>query len=378
MIKLSFLNLFRRKSRTFLTLLAIAVGVASIIVLVSIVDGVVADFTEVFEQFQGIMVLEKGASDTPFSKIDRSFEAKLEKINGVKVAIPEIWVLPNKIDGKIPEFSLSTVMVYGLDIDKYLVSSGTGWIADVEKGSFIKNSDTDGVVIGKKIAEDYKKFIGSVIDIDGKKFRVKGIFSGQSEFIEGVIVMPLDSARELTTLDADKVNSFTIGLTDPTKDKEIAEKIEFIYSDDLQALSMSQYSEEFSSIFGSLRLLVWAIAAIAAIVAGVGIINTILMSILDRTAEIGTLKATGWTNENVFIMIMYEALSIGILGGIIGMILGFAIDLFLASLLNINFLITFPLLLQAFLFALFIGLIAGIYPAYRAVKLDPIEAIRSG
>ncbi len=378
MIKLSFLNLFRRKSRTFLTLLAIAVGVASIIVLVSLVDGVVADFTEVFEQFQGLIVLEKGAADVPFSKLDRSFEHKLEKINGVKVAIPEIWVLPNKIDGQIPEFSLATVMVYGLDLDKYHVSSGSGWIAEVEKGSFIRNSDTDSVVIGKKIAEDYDKFVGSVLDIDGKKYRVKGIFAGQSEFIEGVIVMPLEAARELADLDADKVNSFTVGLTDPSKDKQIAEQIEFIYSDDLQALSMSQYSEQFGEIFGSLRLLVWAIAAIAAVVAGVGIINTILMSILDRTAEIGTLKATGWTNENVFMMIMYEALSIGILGGIIGLILGFMVDLFLASILNINFLITVPLLLQAFLFALFIGLIAGIYPAYRAVKLDPIEAIRSG
>jgi len=378
MIKLSFLNLFRRKSRTFLTLLAIAVGVASIIVLVSLVDGVVADFTEIFEQFQGIIVLEKGAADVPYSKLDREFEQKLEKINGVKVAIPEIWVIPEKIDGEAPEFSLSTVMIYGLDIDKYLTSSGAGWIAEVEKGSFIKNKDTDSVVIGKKVAEDYGKFIGSVIDIDGRKYRVKGIFSGQSEFIEGIIVMPLESARELIDLEMGKVNSFTVGLNDPSKDKEIAEKIEFIYTDDLQALSMSQYSEEFANIFGGLRLLVWAIAAIAAVVAGVGIINTILMSILDRTAEIGTLKATGWTNENVFMMIMYEALSIGVLGGIIGLILGFMIDVFLASLLNINFLITIPLLLQAFLFALFIGLIAGIYPAYRAIKLDPIEAIRSG
>src|SRR3989344_1465449 len=200
MIKLSFLNLFRKKTRTFLALLGIVIGVASILVLVSIVDGVFKEFNDVLSQFQGLMVMEQDSFDQPFSRLDVSWEQKLESIPGVKGAIPEIWYVPKKIDDKdagIGGGGFSFTRGYGLDIQKQLSISSTGWVVDFEQGSVINPGESGAVLIGKKIADDYHKFVGSSLEIDGKKYRVKGIFEAESELIENVIVMNLEDARDL-------------------------------------------------------------------------------------------------------------------------------------------------------------------------------------
>ena len=115
------------------------------------------------------------------------------------------------------------------------------------------------------------------IEIDGKKYRVKGIFEAESELIENVIVMNLEDARDLAGIPSDEVNTFTVGLVDPSRDDEIAKLMEFKYGDDLQVFSMSQSSDLLGGILGQFRLVVFFVAAISAVVASVGIMNTILM-----------------------------------------------------------------------------------------------------
>ena len=153
--------------------------------------------------------------------------------------------------------------------------------------------------------------------------------------------------------------------------------INFRYGDDLEAFSLNDLSSQFGEILGSLRLLVGAVAAIAAIVAGVGIINTMLMSVIERFREIGALKAVGWTEGNILSMIMAESILIGITGGLIGLAGGSLIALLINSAFGLKVAISLGLLLQAFAFAISISLIAGIYPAYIASKMDPIDALRS-
>src|SRR3990167_9332978 len=134
MIKLSFLNLFRRKTRTFLALLGVMIGVASIIVLVSIVDGLYVEFNDVISQYKGLSVLEKDAVDQPFSFLDESLAQEFERISGVNKAIPEIWYIPEKIDGKTNSVSFTTTSVYGLDFQKMNSANNAGWIVDIEEG----------------------------------------------------------------------------------------------------------------------------------------------------------------------------------------------------------------------------------------------------
>ena len=377
MIKLSFLNLFRRKTRTLLSIIGIAIGVAAIIVLVSLVDGFTAEFNDVIGDFKAISVLQKNAQDQTLSRINVSFENKIEAIPGVKAAVPELWFLPEKIDGEITGLtSIAPPSIYGLDPDKFFSTGSKGFIGELEKGAVLSNSDSGQVLIGKGIEKDYKKFVGSTIKINDKKFRVKGIMKADSDLVANIIVMNLADARELTTFPNDQINSLTVFLVDPTKDKQIAQLIELKF-DELQAFTTADLAEEFESVIGNLRLLAVAVALISAIVAGIGIANTILMSVLDRFREIGSLKAVGWTNSNVMKMIMYEALFLGIIGGLAGISLGFIVDEILAQTLNLRYSISLFLLLSSFFFAVFLGLLAGLYPAYSASKLDPIEALRS-
>ena len=377
MIKLSFLNLFRRKTRTLLSVIGIAIGVAAIIILVSLVDGFTAEFNDVIGDFKAITVLQKNAQDQTLSRIDVGFENKIETIPGVKAAVPELWFLPEKIDGKVTGFtSISSPSIYGLDSDKFFATGSKGFIGELEKGAVLSNNDRGQVLIGKGIEEDYKKFVGSTIKINDKKFKVKGIMKADSDLVSNIIVMNLADARELTNFPNDQINSLTVFLVDPTKDKQIAQLIELKF-DELQASTTADLAEEFESVIGNLRLLAVAVALISAIVAGIGIANTILMSVLDRFREIGSLKAVGWTNSNVMKMIMYEALFLGIIGGFAGIGLGFLVDEILAQTLNLRYSISLFLLLSSFFFAVFLSLIAGLYPAYIASKLDPIEALRS-
>ena len=378
MIKLSFFNLFRRKTRTALSISGIAIGVAAIIILVSLVDGFTQDFDDVIGQFKAIMVLEKDAQDQTLSKLKTSFGPKFETIPNVKAAIPEIWVMPQKIDGSpVVLDSLAVVTIYGLDTDKFFSSGIKGWIGDIKKGKTIDSSDTKGAVIGQKIVDDYQKFVGSTIKIDGQKFRVHGIFNSESDFVSGMIVVNLEDARDLSSLAPGYVHSYSIFLDDTTKDTQVANILKLKYSEDITVFTQEDMAQQMEDIIGNLKLMAIAVALISSVVAGIGIMNTILMSVLERFKEIGALKAVGWTDNNVMRMIMYEAFFLGVFGGILGIFLGFGVDIFLFSIAGVKYQITPLLVITSFSFAISLGLIAGLYPAYMASKLSPIEALRS-
>jgi len=369
MIKLSFLNLFRRKTRTLLSIIGIAIGVAAIIILVSLVDGFTAEFNDVLGDFKAIIVIQKNAQDQTLSRINVGFENKIETIPGVKAAVPELWFLPEKIDGKVTGLtSISPPSIYGLDSDKFFSTGSKGFIGVLEKGAVLSSSDRGQVLIGKGIEEDYKKFVGSTIKINDKKFKVKGIMKADSDLVSNIIVMNLADARELTTFPNDQINSLTVFLVDPTKDKQIAQLIELKF-DELQASTTADLAEEFESVIGNLRLLAVAVALISAVVAGIGIANTILMSVLDRFREIGSLKAVGWTNSNVMKMIMYEALFLGIIGGFAGITLGFIVDEILAQTLNLRYSISLFLLLSSFFLCGIFRFNSGFISCLQCIKV---------
>ena len=224
--------------------------------------------------------------------------------------------------------------------------------------------------------EKFNKFVGSTIKINDTKFRVKGIFETDSDLVSGIIVTNLEDARGLSDYSADKISSLSVLLNDPTQDKRVGDLLKLKYGDDLEVYTTADLSEEIGSITGSLRLLAIVVALISALVAGIGITNTILMSVLERFSEIGALKAVGWTSENIIKMVLYESFFLGFIGGIAGIVLGYGVDISLAYLAGVRYSITPMLLIESFVFALLLGIIAGVYPAYKASNLDPVEALR--
>ena len=377
MLKLAFLNLFRRKSRTFLAVVGIVIGIGALIALNAVVDGIYNEIDTVIGSFQAIMVMEKGSMDQTLSKLDESLRTKIESIQGVRVVVPEVWVLPQTVEGKTLALSQSLIpaTIYGVDISAYRKLRGNGWIGRLEKGEMLNSSDKHAVLVGKSLADNMHKFIGSSIKVNGRKFRVKGIVSSESELLGNLIIMDIDTAREIGGFPKDKVSSFYVEVIDPAEDRKVAKKINFALGSEVEANTASDFSEMFANVMENFRLAALAIALISAFVAAIGIINTILMSVMERYKEIGTLKATGWTNTNIMQMILYESTFIGIIGGITGILFGTALSLCIPA-FGIPTLIKLESVLYAFLFAFFVGVVAGLYPAYRASRLDPVEAMR--
>jgi len=378
MLKLAFFNLFRRKLRSLLCILGIVIGVTIIIVLVSVVDGAEKQFNDTIAQFQGIMVQEKDAVDNTLSVIDEDYAQKIKRIEGVRNVVKEIYFLPTKIDDSFVKRSdLSFIFVYGIDPQEFSKLKGNGLLGELEKGSMLNANDKDYIVIGKSFADKFNKFINSTVKIEQKKFKVKGILKSENELMGNVIVMHIDSARELSSFPEKKISSIFVELNDISQDKKIADKINFQFSE-IEALTTNDFSEQINSVMGNFRLVVFVVAAISALIAAIGIINTMLMSVMERKAEIGTLKAVGWTNSNIILMIMLESIFLGIIGGIIGIIFGFLGSIALSNIIGIKSFISIALIIQAFGFAFVLSLIAGIYPAITAAKLQPVEAIRVG
>ncbi len=380
MIKLSFLNLFRRKSRTFLSVLGIAIGVAAIIGLVSVVDGVFAEYSDIMTGMQGIMVMEKDATDQTLSKIDSSLEGKISSVQGVKTVLPEVWLIPDTIDGKpLFEYSsgLDVPFIYGADMSTYNRLKTNIWIGELGAGTLPKPGEKGSVVIGKALADNQSKFVGSTIKVNGKRFKVKGILETETMGYGALIFMDIADAREITGFPSDTVSTFYIELINPEYSESVAKRLGFVLGDEGEAWTTADMSKMFTDILDSFNIVLFFVGGLSAFVAGVGIINTILMSVLERTKELGALMATGWTGQDLMKMILYEALFIGIFGGIAGVILGFGVSE-AARLMGLPSVVSLNIIIQAFVFAVVLGLVAGIYPAYRASKLNPIEAIRGG
>jgi putative ABC transport system permease protein len=377
MIKMAFYNLFRRKSRTFLSVFMIAVGVLSIIALVSIVDGLFADVQSAVGQLQGIMVFQKGGMGPMYSELDEDFRDKLEGVYGVKKAEPVIMSLAKSIEGKGAGFDyMNMVRLIGTDFSQATGDqSVSGTTGEIVAGRHINPGEKGKVIIGTEVQKTYNKFPGNSIKINGKKFQVIGVYKTGSKTSNNAILMDLGDLRELIGFPSKKVAYFSVSVQNPEEIDKIAKLLKFKYGEKLQIANTAQFSESIAGAIGDVRSMVFAVAAIAAIVAGVGIINTMLMSIMERFKEIGALKATGWTNSNIMVMILYESAFIGIIGGVLGCLFGIAVSIPLSQASGFDILVSPALLLQAFTFAVCIGIIAGLYPAWKASKFDPVQAL---
>ena len=175
-----------------------------------------------------------------------------------------------------------------------------------------------------------------------------------------------------------KVSIYSIKLNDPTKANEIVEKINREYPD-IHAALAGQFAEQMPDMQNSQGMLD-IISFIAILVGGVGVLNTMLMAVVERTREIGVLRALGWRRRAILSMILKEALLLGLLGGFLGIIISFGLDYVMSHIPMLGSALTvvweWDIFIRAILIALLLGMVGGLYPAYRATQLQPVEALR--
>ncbi|MFC2174473.1 ABC transporter permease [archaeon] len=383
MLPIAYKNLTQRKSMTALALIGLILGVATVVTLVSISTGIQNLVTERTAETKGVMVLEADQSFGPiFSKIELSDIEKIEKTVGVKNVCPRVMYLPKSIEGTFNDasdlsssFSGAVIGVRPESESRKLIGPLTT-TGDIVRGRFLSPSDSKTVVLGIEIADEYNKAVGSTFKIDGEKFKVVGISETGVQEGDNAVLISYKDAQDLGGLDNNIVSAAFVEVDNPDDVTRMADIIEARVSG-VQAISTEEFADLLGGLLSNVEAFLWAISAIAAAVAAINIINTMLMSIMERERELGVMRAIGWTGDDVIKLVMVESILIGVAGGIIGVVVGIIAVEVIQVLIDIRMLVDASLAVRAWAFSVSIGTLAGVYPAWRASKLNPLEAIKS-
>jgi len=364
-------NITRRKGRTFLTVLGIALGVAAIVGLGALAEGMEAGYSSMLSGSQADLVISQPNSfDISLSSVEETIGPKLR-------AMPEVLAVSGMMQGFVPaeEFPYFFIFGYPQDsfvLERFQVIEGEG----LNTSSHLRTSGNP-ILLGLAAAEALGKSVGDTIRLSDTVYRIIGVFQTGDAFEDSGAVLPLNEAQELLGKPR-QVSLFYIQLKDPQLEERFSKRVEKVMPD-LDLSGTANFADK--QIMGdALKGTVWGIAGLAIVIGGVGMMNAQLMSVYERTREIGVLKALGWPNKRILWMILGESLIVCMAGGLLGVGLGYlaliafsdSAQLFGASTATISS----GLILQACAVVFILGVVAGLYPAWRASLLDPVEAIR--
>ena len=336
---LAYRNIKERKFRSFLTLLGIAVGIAAIISLIAVGYGMQYSITEELVGMADVITVTLGQGVTrgpgghgggtsvelgPLT--ERDFE-DIKRIGGVEEV--GSWISKTAE----VEYRKERIPIGIMGSDPRVMEKLYGDDVEFEEGRWLREKDRRGCTIGYRVAHEYfdeDLGINDRITINGEKFVVVGVF----EEAGMMAAVDIDTNIFLTTIAAQEVLGtndialMTIRIRDIDRADEIAEEIEEMIDENhniedfAQATTMGSMIEQIESIFLLLQAVLVGIASIALIVGCIGIMNSMLMSVMERTHEIGIMKAIGATNSNIILLFLTEAGMISLIGGILGCILG--------------------------------------------------------
>ncbi|HEY74648.1 MAG TPA: ABC transporter permease [Thermoflexia bacterium] len=363
-------SLTRRKVRTLLTLFGVAIAVAAIVSLGALAEGLTIGY-EALGTGSGadLLVADADAVDIVFSAVDEEVGERLASLSGVREIDRMAYTFAATED--VPYF-----IVFGYDPGGFAIRR----FRIVEGEPLSDRSTRHGgrpLLLGKAAADDLDKQVGDTIRLYETTFRIVGIYETGTPFEDGAAVVMVEDAQRLSGHPR-QVNAFLIKLRDPGELDRVRERIERLFPD-LTVTRSSDFAEN-QEMLAYTRAFSWAISFLAVLIGGVGVMNTMLMSVFERTREFGTLRAIGWGRARVLGLVLGESTMLNGVGGVLGVVLGVvafkavsrspAVSGFLPD--------TLPpaLVVQGMGVALAVGLISGIYPAWWASRLPPAEAMR--
>lgn len=391
-LKMAIKSITGNKLRAFLTMLGIIIGVMALVVLVSLVSGTTNTVTDAVSSL-GSSLLTVTVSD--------------DKGSPVKLSTLTQWADDENIGAIAPEASQSSTVKYGSTSDSITVYGTTVSYYDIEGlnlllGRFLKTSDVDNntyvCVINESVATDivgYLDCVGEEISLDGMKFTIVGVLEDDdssltSVFSSGSFVayIPYSTLTRLSSSVTSDITSFYVsaadgGDTDAAENAITALLLER-FEEDEDAFTVSDQSvleDTVSSITSMLAVLLGGIAGISLLVGGIGIMNIMLVTVTERTREIGIRKGIGASRGVILRQFLMEAVVICMIGCAIGIFLSWfilQIASVVASGLSLSFQLQGTVVLIAVVFCFLIGVIFGLYPANKAAKMKPIDALHYG
>ncbi len=395
LVQLAMSRIAAARLRAVLTMLGVIIGVGSIVALVSVAQGATSGITNRIASLgTNLLTVNPGAATQGFVRgaagsattLTLGDAQAITGITGVAAVAPQVSAQAVVVAGK----KNTTTSIVGTTPDYLQIRTYSMW-----QGSFLTKTANDAslrvAVLGATTADDLglgASSIGSDILVNGIPFRVVGIMQAKGSAGVGnqddQVVIPISTAQRYF-VSGTTVRSIAVSVdssSDITATQgRITTALEVRHgtngtNDDFNIANQAQLLDTFSSVTGLLTLLLGGIASISLIVGGIGIMNIMLVSVRERTREIGIRKAIGARGGDILLQFLIEALVISLAGGLIGIVIGVAASAVIAQLAGWGFTFSPITVVVAVGFSLAVGVIFGVWPARQAARLDPITALR--
>jgi len=397
-IKMAIDGMVSNKLRTLLTLLGIIIGVGAVIAMVSLGFGVKKQIKDNISRLgSNLLIVQSGGRTATGARIQAGSGARLtyddakaieKNVDGIKYVAPIVsrgyqLVVGNQnwttnVTGSTPNL---------IDIRDYSIADGRNMTEHDMSGK-------DRVcVIGKTIVDNLFPEgdpVGKTIRINLAPFKVVGVLGSKGQSSNGqdqddVVFIPLTTAQN-RMMGITHVNSITIQAENENVINDVQAEVENLLrqrhkikgseDDDFSVNNLAALMDTMMSTANTITMLLGCIAAISLLVGGIGIMNIMLVSVTERTREIGIRKALGATYNNILLQFLIESAVIGIIGGFLGVVLGIGASYAISTFAEWKTVISIPIIIISVVFSVGIGVFFGIYPARKAALLDPIEALR--
>lgn len=357
-------NLWRRRTRTVLTLLSIGVSIAAGVAMGGIAQGMLGAFNVMMRDSQTDLFATEAGIDADFSAIDERVGARIAARSDVDGVSGMFWT------GTSTE-KMPMLIVYGYHprefaIRRYRIIEGEPLTTGRRQ-----------IIVGRMAAEQMKLGVGDTLRMLNSNFRVVGIYETGTAFEDAGVVIGLREAQALTGK-LRQVQFYMISLRDPGQARAVRDELAATFPE--IDFSLTSELDEAMSDFRVMQEMAEQISFLAVLIGAVGLLNTMLMSVLERTREIGVLRSLGWRRQQVLGMILRESLVLGAVGGVCGIPLGLGLGglIGLAGIWGgaIGPIYTLQSFAQAVVVGLIAGVVGGLYPAWRATRMRPVEALR--
>jgi len=401
--KLAVNSLMKRKLRSWLTMLGVVIGVAAIVSLVSVATGMTSNISSQLNTFganilqispggstasrMGVGAMGGGGGPGQFdpstfgrqsATLTSTDEKLVKRVSGVAYS-------SGTVSGRATvsyKNKNASVTILGVDPLTYWKTT----TSNLSSGRLLMTSDTSSIIIGSRVYNQTFEtdLLNEYIKIGGKSFHVVGeLASSTSSFssTDDAIIMPISAAKDI--LDKTTLSTIMVAVSDDADITDVTGNItsvllsaHHVTSDkqDFTITSQATMQSTISSITGTMTLFLGGIGAISLLVGAIGVANTMFMSVLERTKEIGILKALGMTSGDITMLFLIESALIGLIGGVLGVALSFCAS-FVMIMFSIPSAITFELAAAAVVFSALVGVASGVAPARNAAQLEPIEAL---
>jgi putative ABC transport system permease protein len=398
-LKLALAALWSHKLRTVLTVVGVVIGVASVIAIISTLDGMMLRITSIFDEMGAstVAVTRFGmiTSHDEWLKALKRKQITVEDARAIETSCSLAEDVGLAIEGHVRNIKRGNKPLYAISIVGYSANVSRIYNLDIAEGRFFTDLDDEHrrkvAVIGQEVRDKlfpYEDPMDKEIIVGGEKFTIIGIGakkgSVMGENLDRYVYLPARTMLQMTGMHQDvsilvKMRSETSmdqGMDQIRAVLRARRHVQYHEPDDFALITKDAVMGFVDSFTGTARLVTIAIPFISIVVAGIVVMNIMMVSVTERTREIGIRKAVGARSRHVLGQFLLEALIMCLIGGILGLAGGLGISSIASGKMGLPFVISVTAVIMGFSIPTIIGLVFGIYPAWKAARLDPIEALR--